>query len=213
MNVKDPQAVAKSLATWTERETRYRRNWKSKRKTDPRRAYWFGQLKTAKKMVARRQAQLAKLRVSPVAYPVPSVTADSWGYHPPVHDGIDLICPPAAKVYAICDGEIVDVRAGGWWGKGAPSPAVAAKGDGIIQLRCTVDAGPFRKGLVFAYGHAENAQVRVGQKVKAGDLLGHAGLANAWHIHFMVHDHTEGTRGVGDRDPKPFLNYAKARGK
>lgn len=208
MNVKDLRAVSASLSTWRERVSRYRRNWKSKRLGDPRRAYWFAQLKTAKKMVARRERQLAAIR-SPVAVPVPSVTADSWDYHPPVHDGIDLICPPDAKVYAICDAEVVDVRASGWWGKGAP--ANKAAGDGIIQIWCTVSAGPFRKGLVFAYGHAEKATVKVGDKVKAGDLLGHAGLANAWHVHFMVHDETEGLRGVGDRDPRPFLDYAKAK--
>ncbi len=207
MNIRDPKAVRTSLSTWRERVSRYRHNWKSKRKTDPRRAYWLGMLKNAKKMQARREAQLAALS-SPVAIPVPSVTADSWDYHPPVHDGIDLICPPNAKVFAICDAEVIDVRSGGWWGKGAPTNK--ALGDGIIQIRCTVNAGPFRKGLVFAYGHAEHATVKVGQKVRAGDLLGHAGLANAWHVHFMVHDETEGMRGVGDRDPRPFLNYAKA---
>lgn len=213
MNVRDPRAVAKSLAVWQEREDRYRRNWKSKRKADPRRGYWFTKLKTAKKMVARRTAQLTAAR-HVVAYPAPQMSQDSWDYHPPVHDGIDLICPEGSPLLAICDGVVIDARAGGWWGKGARGSAAhpVSDGDGIVQIRCTVNAGPFRKGLVFAYGHAEHASVRVGQTVRAGQLVAKAGFANAPHTHFMVHDETEGLRGVGDRDPRPFLNYAKANG-
>jgi hypothetical protein len=49
--------------------------------------------------------------------------------------------------------------------------------------------------------------VKVGDIVTAGTRLGHAGFANAWHVHFMVNG--GGTlRGIGDRDPKPFVDYA-----
>jgi murein DD-endopeptidase MepM/ murein hydrolase activator NlpD len=139
------------------------------------------------------------------ASPVNKILAHSWGYHPGVHDGVDLICPPNAVIYALCDAEVFDVRSSGWWGK-APSGDVS-KGDGIIQLRCLADAGPFKKGLHFGYGHAEHAVVRKGDKVKAGDVLGNAGLAVAWHVHFMCNG--GGTdRGVGDRDPWPYVEWA-----
>jgi murein DD-endopeptidase MepM/ murein hydrolase activator NlpD len=142
--------------------------------------------------------------------PVSRIITDAWGWHPGVHDGIDLICPPNATLYAICDGVIVRADAGGWWGLGAPSdPAVRAKGDGIIVLRSETAAGPFRAGLHFCYGHAEHATVREGQRVNAGDVIGKAGLANAWHTHFMVNGRSD-AKGVGDRDPRPFVDYARA---
>jgi hypothetical protein len=143
--------------------------------------------------------------------PMVHITGDSWGYHPPVHDGVDLICPPNEPLLAICDGTIVRVQAGGWWGKGAPSnPAVKAKGDGIIVLKCGVDTGPFKAGLLFGYGHAENATVKEGQRVKAGDRIGTAGFANAWHSHFMVNGTSRNPPGgTGDRDPMPYVNYAR----
>lgn len=206
--------LSASLAKWEAEVAKSRRYWHlhSKRKADPRRAYWFARLRHAKYMVARRKTQIVAA-AKPVAYPVPAVQEDSWGFHPGVHDGIDLICPEGSKLLAICDAEVVDVRASGWWGLGAPSNvALKARGDGIVQIRCTTTAGPFKPGLVFAYGHAEHATVKVGDKVKAGQLIAKAGFANAGHTHFMVHDGTEGLRGVGDRDPRPFLTYAKAHG-
>mgnify|MGYP006144078397 CR=1 FL=1 len=143
--------------------------------------------------------------------PLARILQSSWGYHPPVHDGVDLICKPRAAGLAICKAEVVRADNGGWWGKGAPSPAVAAKGDGIVIIRCLVNQGPFRKGLNFCYGHAEKVRVKVGEKVEAGQVICEAGLANAWHFHFMVNDNKD-TRGVGDRDPMPYVNYAIKNG-
>jgi murein DD-endopeptidase MepM/ murein hydrolase activator NlpD len=141
-----------------------------------------------------------------VAMPTPKVLADSWGYHPGVHDGMDLITPPDAPLYAMCDGTIVRADTGGWWGK-APSGDVS-KGDGIIILRASRDVGPIRKGMNLCYGHAEHPTVKAGELVKAGDRIGTAGLAVAWHVHFMVNDNAD-TRGVGDRDPRPYYDYAR----
>lgn len=144
-----------------------------------------------------------------VARPLAKIITDSWGYHPGVHDGIDLICPPDAAIYAMVDAKVVDVRTGGWWGK-APSGDVT-KGDGIIQLEVLRDVGPFKKGMHLGYGHAEHPVVRVGQTVKAGQRIGTAGLAVAWHVHFMVNDGTT-TKGVGTRDPRPLVDYAMKHG-
>lgn len=155
-----------------------------------------------------RAAFVARYAHHAVAPPLAKILSSSWGYHPGVHDGVDLICNPDATLYALCDATVVDVRSSGWWGLGAPSdPDLKAKGDGIIQLESRVTCGPFRPGQHFAYGHAEHATVHVGQVVKAGTVIGKAGFANAWHVHFMVNGGSN-TRGIGDRDPMPYVNYA-----
>ncbi len=141
-----------------------------------------------------------------VAAPIGKIITMTWGYHPGVHDGIDLICGVKAPIYALCDAKVIDVRPSGWWGNN-PSGEVW-KGDGIIQIRCTTNDGPFRKGMHFGYGHAEGSDVKVGQQVKAGDRLGEAGLAVAWHIHLMGNNGEFGKRGKGSFDPRPFVNYA-----
>lgn len=145
--------------------------------------------------------------------PVDHILADSWGYHPGVHDGLDVICEPDAVIYAMVKCRVVDVRASGWWGLGKPSnPALAAKGDGIIQVEVLESIGPFKKGQHICYGHAEKARVSVGNVIEAGTALGHSGFANAWHIHLMINDGSVGTRGVGNIDPKPFVDYAIKNG-
>jgi murein DD-endopeptidase MepM/ murein hydrolase activator NlpD len=140
-----------------------------------------------------------------VAPPLAKIISSSWGWTPPVHDGVDLICKPNATLYALCDAKVIDVRSSGWWGK-APTGDVR-KGDGIIQLECRTDVGPFKRGMHFGYGHAEHATVRVGQIVKAGEPIGKAGLAVAWHVHFMANAGNT-SKGIGDRDPMPFVSYA-----
>lgn len=154
-----------------------------------------------------RRGLAAKL--SPVHTPIAKVLADSWGYHPGVHDGLDLICEPSAQLFAMCDGVVIRADEAGWWGLGAPADAnLRAKGDGVIVIRCGTDAGPFEKGLNIVYGHAEAPRVQEGQKVRAGDVIGRAGFANAWHVHLCINDRTD-DRGVGDRDPRPFYDYAR----
>jgi murein DD-endopeptidase MepM/ murein hydrolase activator NlpD len=157
----------------------------------------------------RRRLAKTHERGGKVASPLATILSSSWGYHPPVHDGVDLICRPNAALLAICDGKIIRADSSGWWGKGAPSAAVAAKGDGIIVLRSTVDVGPFKVGLNFGYGHAEHPTVKEGEMVQAGDQIGRAGFANAWHIHLVVNKRGD-DRGVGDRDPMVFVRYALA---
>lgn len=143
-----------------------------------------------------------------VAPPLTHILNSSNGYTAG-HDGVDLICSPNAVIFAICDARVVDVRAGGWWGKN-PTGNVSI-GDGIIVLECLITNGPFRVGFKFGYGHAEKAKVRVGQTVKAGEQIGHAGFANAWHVHFMVNG--TGPGGRGDRNPMPYVNYAIRHGR
>jgi murein DD-endopeptidase MepM/ murein hydrolase activator NlpD len=147
--------------------------------------------------------------------PIARIEQDSWGWHPGVHDGIDLICQWKAPLYAIVTGKVVRADSSGWWGLGAqPSPGhPVSDGDGIIIVESGVDIGPFKKGMHFGYGHAEGATVRAGDEVRAGDVIGQAGFANAAHVHFMVNDDPPVNglyRGVGDRDPRPYVDYARA---
>jgi murein DD-endopeptidase MepM/ murein hydrolase activator NlpD len=146
---------------------------------------------------------------SGVAAPLRRILGDTWGWHAPGHDGVDLICEADASLFALCDARVIDVRSQGWWGLGARASGghSISDGDGIIQLESLVDQGPFVKGLHLGYGHAEKANVRVGQTVKAGQKIGHAGFANAWHVHFMVNG-GDTMRGIGDRDPLPFVRFA-----
>ncbi len=141
-----------------------------------------------------------------VAAPIGKILTMTWGFVPRVHDGRDLICGPKAPIFALCDAEVIDVRPSGWWGNN-PSGNVW-KGDGIIQIRCLTDDGPFKKGMHFGYGHAEGADVKVGERVEAGERLGEAGLAVAWHIHLMGNNGEFGLRGKGSFDPLPYVQYA-----
>lgn len=144
-----------------------------------------------------------------VARPVGKILEDSWGFHPGVHDGIDVITQPNAPLFAMVKSKIIDVRAGGWWGK-APSGDVT-KGDGIVQMEILEAVGPFYKGYHIGYGHAEKPTVKVGDIVEAGDQVAHAGLAVAWHIHLMYND-GDTSKGIGNVDPRKILNYAVKHG-
>lgn len=150
--------------------------------------------------------------MSKVHTPVKVILQDSWGFHPGVHDGLDIITQPDPVIFAMIKSKIIDVRSSGWWGLGAPSnPALKNKGDGIVQMEVLESVGPFKKGMHIGYGHAEKALVKVGQVVEAGHAVAHAGFANAWHIHLMVNN--SGTlRGIGTINPKPLVDYAVKHG-
>ncbi len=158
--------------------------------------------------VARGPRYYEELSGGQLAVPVDPILQHSNGFAAG-HDGVDLICEADDVIYAICDARVIDVRAAGWWGKGAQASHghPISHGDGIIQIQCLVDKGPFKKGMHFGYGHAEKAVVHAGQVVKAGQKLGRAGFANAWHLHFMVNAGST-TKGIGDRDPMPFVRFA-----
>jgi murein DD-endopeptidase MepM/ murein hydrolase activator NlpD len=166
-----------------------------------------GELRAAE----QRRSWLRRLRrryaSGRVHTPVENISQSSHGWGPG-HDGIDLICPKEARLFAACRARVIDVRAGGWWGNN-PTGNVAL-GDGIIQLEALESIGPLRKGMHIGYGHAEHATVRKGDVVKAGDVIGRAGFANAWHMHFMING-GQTTRGIGDRDPRPCLDLFTGR--
>lgn len=186
------------------------------------REYWVAEEKKAKKRADRahdmhqqRERELAALDVRVVMPVRTNMATNTNGWTGPNgHDGIDLICAEDAPIYAMCKSKVVRVSAGGWWGNNPqPSPGhPVSDGDGIIIIESLVDAGPIRRGLHLGYGHAEHATVKVGDVVDAGQVIGKAGYARAPHVHFMVNDDPPVNglyRGVGDRDPRPILDYAK----
>ncbi|HMS83629.1 MAG TPA: hypothetical protein PKD12_08265 [Nitrospira sp.] len=141
--------------------------------------------------------------------PVTKIVTDDWGYHPGVHDGVDVCTDIETVAFAMVKSKIIDVRAGGWWGNN-PSGDVS-KGDGIVQMEVLETVGPFKRGMHIGYGHCEKAKVKVGQIVEAGTPVAMVGLAVVYHIHLMVNDGST-TRGVGDRDPRPLIDYAVKNG-
>lgn len=158
---------------------------------------------------AKLRKQYANVHGGLVHSPTTVIVQDSWGYHPGVHDGLDVITPPDPVIFAMCKAKAIDVRSKGWWALGAPKdPKLKAKGDGIIQLEVLENVGPFKRGMHIGYGHAEKAQVHEGDTVRAGQAIGHAGFANAWHIHLMFNT-GDTMRGVGNLNPRPFLDYAR----
>lgn len=173
------------------------------------------------RMLARWPWRVAFVRKqnSAVSSPLAVITTDTWGWHPGVHDGLDLGCPEGEPLRAMVAGKIVRADAGGWWGLGAkPSPGhPISDGDGIVILEVGENVGPFRKGMHVGYGHAESARVKKGDHVEAGEIIARAGWANAPHVHLMVnngkHRRADGTPlGIGDRDPAPFYRYARRNG-
>jgi murein DD-endopeptidase MepM/ murein hydrolase activator NlpD len=151
-------------------------------------------------------------RVRKVHAPVNRLLADSWGWHPGVHDGVDLISYEGDPAFAMVKSKVIDVRPVGWWGLGAPSnPALLKRGAGIVQLEVLENVGPFKKGMHLGYGHCVHARVRVGQVVQAGEIIALVGFANAAHIHFMVNGGNT-RKGIGTQDPLPLVNYAVKNG-
>lgn len=164
-----------------------------------------------RRRLRRRYTKLSDANQGDVSLFVQKLLQDSWGYHPGVHDGIDLITLPDVPVFAPVRMKIFDVRSGGWWRLGAPAPAIAAKGDGIVQGEILQNVGPFKKGHHLGFGHAEKARVREGQIVQAGTIIAHSGMANAWHIHLVENDGST-TKGIGNRNPRAIVEYSKRHG-
>lgn len=144
--------------------------------------------------------------------PVSRIIEDSWGFHPGLHDGLDVIALEGTAAFAMVKSKIIDVRPHGWWHLGAPvSQVLRERGDGIVQMQVLESVGPFKKGMHIGYGHCVHPVVKVGQTVEAGEVVAKVGFANAGHIHLMVND-GKTTEGRGNIDPKPFVDYAVKHG-
>ncbi|MRR20371.1 M23 family metallopeptidase [bacterium] len=105
-------------------------------------------------------------------------TASGFGYriHPiykisKFHSGMDFTAPTGTDVYATGTGVVREVKS-----------ARRELGNHVI-----IDHG---FGYQTVYGHLDRFNVRVGQKVKRGDIIGFVGstgLSTAPHLHYEVH--------------------------
>ena len=106
-------------------------------------------------------------------------TASGWGYriHPiykirRFHYGMDFTAPTGTEVYSTGDGTIASIKS-----------SMRGLGNNII-----IDHG-FGYQTVYAHLNSFN-NLRVGQKVKRGDVIGFVGstgLSTAPHLHYEVH--------------------------
>lgn len=105
-------------------------------------------------------------------------TASGWGYriHPiykirKFHEGMDFTAPTGTEIYATGDGTVV-------------ATISSRRGYGN-EIR--IDHG---YGYVTRYAHMSAFNVKKGQKVKRGDVIGFVGstgLSTAPHLHYEVH--------------------------
>lgn len=94
------------------------------------------------------------------------------------HRGVDYTVPKGTPLKAVGRGTIVRVYESkilGW----------------VVELRTYVDQTKIRH---FAYCHLDKAEVKEGDKVKQGDIIGHSGnsgTSSGPHLHFMcgIADH------------------------
>jgi len=98
-----------------------------------------------------------------------------WRIHPfykisKFHSGMDFTAPLGTEVYATGNGTIVEVKA-------------AQRGFGKYVI---IDHG---FGYMSTYAHLSNFNVRVGQKVQRGDIIGFVGSTGtsvANHLHYEI---------------------------
>ena len=129
-------------------------------------------------LVKNKEQLLAAIpAIRPVADDPSVRLASGYGYryHPiykvrKLHTGIDFSAPTGTPIYASADGKIVTME-------------VSFKGYG---KHIEIDHG---FGFVTKYAHMHEFAVKLGQKVKRGDLIGYVGntgLSTASHLHYEV---------------------------
>jgi murein DD-endopeptidase MepM/ murein hydrolase activator NlpD len=85
------------------------------------------------------------------------------------HPGIDISAPMGTKIQAPADGVVVSAGVQGGYGNAV-----------------VVDHG---NGIVTRYGHMDSFEVKAGQRVRRGDIIGHVGntgRSTAPHVHYEV---------------------------
>ncbi len=132
-------------------------------------------------MVEKATEKADQLKTRPAIQPIEnkdlSHTAASFGLrmHPiyrtkRFHEGMDFTAPVGTPVRATGDGEVVDTEKTGAQG-----------------IRVTIDHG---YGYKTVYAHLEKYDVKKGQKVTRGEIIGkvgNSGMSTAPHLHYEVH--------------------------
>jgi murein DD-endopeptidase MepM/ murein hydrolase activator NlpD len=133
-------------------------------------------------LVLNKEKMLAAIpAIQPVANKDLKRTASGWGYriHPiykvrKMHYGMDFTAPVGTPVYATGDGTVTEVQG---------------------SIRSRVGFGLVVKidhdyGYESVYGHLNSFNVKRGQKIKRGDIIGYVGNtggSTAPHLHYEVH--------------------------
>ena len=134
------------------------------------------------KMALNKEKMLASIpAIMPVANEDLKRTASGWGYriHPiykvrKMHYGMDFTAPVGTPVYTTGDGKVVEVS-------GSKRTRV---GFGLVVK---IDHG---YGYETVYAHLNAFNVKLGQEVKRGDVIGYVGNSGgstAPHLHYEVH--------------------------
>ncbi len=103
-------------------------------------------------------------------------------YH---HEGLDFAAPRGTDIFAAADGKVIVV-----------SKATVEAGYGN---RIEIDHG---NGFITIYAHLENFNVKQGQKISKGDVIGSVGSSGgsiAPHLHYEI------VRNGKQVDPAPYL--------
>lgn len=131
---------------------------------------------TLKVVEARLQQRARLISSTPAITPVKGILTSGFGYRSDpvthgrgVHQGVDIAAAPGQPVRASADGLVL--RAGTIGGLG--SAIYLAHG----------------YGLTTRYGHLSKIEVRPGQRVKRGDIIGrvgNTGRSTGYHLHYEV---------------------------
>lgn len=130
------------------------------------------------KMAVSKEKMLASIpAIQPIANKDLERTASGWGYriHPiykikKFHYGIDFTAPTGSDIYVTGDGVVQQIESSH---RGYGNSIVIDHGFGIKTL----------------YAHLDKFNVKQGQKVKRGDIIGfvgNSGLSTAPHLHYEV---------------------------
>jgi len=130
------------------------------------------------KMAVNKEKMLASIpAIQPIANKDLKRTASGWGYriHPiykirKFHYGLDFTAPTGTEIYVTGDGVIEQIESSK---RGYGNSIVVNHGYGIRTL----------------YGHLNAFNVKQGQKVKRGDIIGfvgNTGLSTSPHLHYEV---------------------------
>ncbi len=131
---------------------------------------------TLKVVEARLQQRARLISATPAITPVKGILTSGFGYRSDpvthgrgVHQGVDIAAAPGQPVRASADGLVL--RSGTMGGLG--SAIYLAHG----------------YGLTTRYGHLSKIEVRPGQRVKRGDIIGrvgNTGRSTGYHLHYEV---------------------------
>jgi murein DD-endopeptidase MepM/ murein hydrolase activator NlpD len=129
-------------------------------------------------LARNREDQLASLpAIQPISNKDLTRTASGWGYRihpiykiPKFHYGMDFTAPTGTDVYATGNGKVIQAEFSRSYGN-----------------HIVIDHGYGYKTL---YAHLSGYNVKLGQEVKRGDIIGFVGstgLSTAPHLHYEVH--------------------------